>query len=132
MKIGGVRGGHRVLFALGKEHPFFNYTLITLIVLVSDGTIHLDTPFSRLLGKPPIMVAGMTPSTIKAGFVSAVLDAGFHIELAGGGHYNATTLRAKVSEIQKKIPASIGITLNSLYINPCQFNFQFTPMARNV
>ena len=91
---------------------------------LSDGTIHLDTPFSRLLGKPPIMVAGMTPSTVKAGFVSAVLDAGFHIELAGGGHYNAAALRAKVSEIQKKIPTGVGITLNSLYINPRQFNFQ--------
>ena len=54
---------------------------------ISDGEIHLDTPYSRLLGKPPIMVAGMTPSTVKAGFVSAVLDAGYHIELAGGGHY---------------------------------------------
>ena len=25
---------------------------------ISDGEIHLDTPFSRLLGKPPIMVKG--------------------------------------------------------------------------
>jgi len=71
------------------------------------------------------MVAGMTPSTVKAGFVSAVLDAGFHIELAGGGHYNAAALRAKVAEIQKKIPPGVGITLNSLYINPRQFSFQF-------
>jgi hypothetical protein len=54
--------------------------------------------------KPPIMVAGMTPSTIKAGFVSAVLDAGYHVELAGGGHYNAAALRSKVAEIQKLIP----------------------------
>ena len=67
----------------------------------------------------------MAPSTAKAGFVSAVLDAGFHIELAGGGHYNATALRAKVSEIQKKIPAGVGTTLNSLYVNPRQFSFQF-------
>jgi fatty acid synthase subunit alpha, fungi type len=70
------------------------------------------------------MVAGMTPSTVKAGFVSAVLDAGYHIELAGGGHYNATALRSKVAEIQKQIPAGVGITLNSLYINPRQFTFQ--------
>ncbi|KNZ81816.1 Fatty acid synthase subunit alpha [Termitomyces sp. J132] len=86
-----------------------------------DGTIYLDTPFSRLLGKPPIMVAGMTPSTVKGGFVSAVLNAGYHVELAGGGHYNAAALRAKVAEIQKNIPD----TLNSLYINPRQFGFQF-------
>ncbi|KAI6168120.1 hypothetical protein EDD17DRAFT_746406 [Pisolithus thermaeus] len=95
------------------------------LVKTSDGTVHLDTRFSRLLGKPPIMVAGMTPTTVKAGFVSAVLSAGYHIELAGGGHYNAAALRAKVAEIQSKIPEGVGITLNSLYINPKQFGFQF-------
>ena len=41
--------------------------------LGSDGKIHIDTPFSRLLGKPPIMVVRMTPTTVKASFVSAVL-----------------------------------------------------------
>ena len=71
------------------------------------------------------MVAGMTPTTVKAGFVSAVLAAGYHVELAGGGHYNAAALRAKVAEIQSKIPAGVGLTLNSLYINPRQFGFQF-------
>ena len=50
--------------------------------------------------------------------------AGYHIELAGGGHYNAAALRSKVAEIQKQIPAGVGIMLNSLYINPCQFTFQ--------
>ena len=99
-------------------------SFVIYISLYSDGEIYLDTPFSRLLSKPPIMVAGMTPSTVKAGFVSAVLDASYHIELAGGGHHNATALRSKVAEIQKRIPAGVGITLNSLYINPRQFTFQ--------
>ncbi|KAK0450204.1 fatty acid synthase [Armillaria borealis] len=94
------------------------------LVKSSDGVVHLDTPFSRLLGKPPIMVAGMTPTTVKAGFVSAVLDAGYHIELAGGAHYNAAALRAKVAEIRTKIPDGVGLTLNALYINPAQFTFQ--------
>lgn len=71
------------------------------------------------------MVAGMTPTTVKAGFVSAVLSAGYHVELAGGGHYNAKALRAKVAEIQSKIPSGVGITLNALYINQRQFGFQF-------
>lgn len=70
------------------------------------------------------MVAGMTPSTVKAGFVSAVLSAGYHVELAGGGHYNPSAVRSKVAEIQKAIPSGVGLTLNSLYINPRQFNFQ--------
>jgi fatty acid synthase subunit alpha, fungi type len=100
--------------------------ILIVVYFFSDGKIQIDTPFSRLLGKPPIMVAGMTPSTVKAGFVSAVLSAGYHVELAGGGHYNATAVGAKVAEIQAKIPAGVGITLNSLYINPRQFGFQFS------
>ncbi|KAI9439787.1 fatty acid synthase [Lactarius indigo] len=97
---------------------------IPSLVKTSDGKIHIDTPFSRLLGKPPIMVAGMTPTTVKAGFVSAVLEAGYHVELAGGGHYSPAALRAKVAEIQTKISPGIGLTLNALYINPRQFSFQ--------
>src|SRR5260370_37898453 len=89
------------------------------------GQIFIDTPFSCLLRKPPIMVAGITPSTVKAGFVSAILSTGYHIEHAGGGHYNTATVCAKVTEIQSKILPGVGVTLNSLYINPCQFNFQF-------
>ncbi|EJU05022.1 fatty acid synthase [Dacryopinax primogenitus] len=95
------------------------------LVKTLDGRIQIDTPFSRLLGKPPIMVAGMTPTTVKAGFVSAILRAGYHVELAGGGHYNPAALRAKVAEIQAQIPAGVGLTLNALYINQRQFGFQF-------
>ncbi|KAG9315241.1 hypothetical protein JVU11DRAFT_4375 [Chiua virens] len=95
------------------------------LVKTSDGTVHLDTSFSRLLGKAPIMVAGMTPTTVKAGFVSAILSAGYHVELAGGGHYSPAALRGKITEIQSKIPPGVGLTLNSLYINPRQFGFQF-------
>ncbi|KAI8324312.1 fatty acid synthase beta subunit, partial [Martensiomyces pterosporus] len=40
-----------------------------------DGKLQIDTPMSRLLGKPPVMVAGMTPSTISEVFVSAVMRA---------------------------------------------------------
>lgn len=78
-----------------------------------------------MLGKPPITVAGMTPSTVKAGFVAAILSAGYHTELAGGGHYNAAALRSKIAEIQALIPAGVGISLNALYINPRQFGFQY-------
>ena len=71
------------------------------------------------------MVAGMTPSTVGPSLVSATLDAGYHIELAGGGHYNPIALRAKVAEIQRRIKPGVGLTLNALYINQRQFGFQF-------
>ncbi|KAJ7769033.1 fatty acid synthase, partial [Mycena olivaceomarginata] len=78
----------------------------------SDGTLYLDTHFSRLLGKPPIMVAGMTPSTVQAGLP------------CWWWSLHAAALRTKIAEIQSKIPAGVGITLNALYINQRQFGFQ--------
>lgn len=123
MRSGGARSTHQGWSRQGRR--IFVSLVAILISCLSDGKIHLDTPFSRLLGKAPIMVAGMTPTTVKAGFVSAILSAGYHVELAGGGHYNAAALRAKVTEIQSKIPPGVGLTLNSLYINPRQFGFQF-------
>jgi fatty acid synthase subunit beta len=118
-EMGASFGSHQVcdmsyIILIKVSQPFLIY--------ISDGTIHIDTPYSRLLGKAPIMVAGMTPSTVKGGFISAILSAGFHVELAGGGHYDAAALRAKVTKIQSKIPPGVGITLNSLYINPQQFS----------
>lgn len=71
------------------------------------------------------MVAGMTPSTVSAEFVSAVMNAGYHVELAGGGHYNEKMLRSKVDEIMKKTRAGEGITLNILFLNVRQWGFQY-------
>jgi fatty acid synthase subunit alpha len=34
-------------------------------------------------------------------FVAAVMSAGYHIELAGGGHYSKEALRAKIDKIMK-------------------------------
>ncbi|KAL1917786.1 uncharacterized protein VTP21DRAFT_3620 [Calcarisporiella thermophila] len=96
-----------------------------LVKLSCNGKIHVDTPMSRLLGKPPLMVAGMTPSTVNEQFVSAVLNAGYHVELAGGGHYSEKMLREKVDKIMKLTNPGEGITLNILYLNPRQWGFQY-------
>ena len=77
------------------------------------------------------MVVGISPSIVKTGFVSAILNAGFHLELVCRGHYNVAAVHAKVAEIQGQIPAGVGISPNSLSINPHQFRFQF-PLWQDV
>ncbi|KAN0066591.1 fatty acid synthase alpha subunit Lsd1 [Thecaphora frezii] len=94
------------------------------LVKTSTGKLMLDTPMSRLLGRPPIMVAGMTPTTVNARINAAVLNAGFHIELAGGGLYNEKALRQRVAEIQALAEPGHALTLNALYINQRQWSFQ--------
>ncbi|KAJ2398450.1 fatty acid synthase alpha subunit Lsd1 [Coemansia sp. RSA 2603] len=99
-----------------------------LVRTETDGKLQIDTPMSRLLGKPPVMVAGMTPSTVSDVFVSAVMRAGYHIELSGGGHFSEPMLRAKVDKILKAIDPGLGITINSIYINPFLWNIQYPAM----
>ncbi|KAG6979976.1 Fatty acid synthase beta subunit aflB [Fusarium oxysporum f. sp. conglutinans] len=60
---------------------------------------------SRFLGLPPIIVAGMTPTTVSWDFVTATMDAGYHIELSGGGYFNSLMMTDAITKIEKAIPA---------------------------
>ncbi|KAI8824957.1 uncharacterized protein EV422DRAFT_605412 [Fimicolochytrium jonesii] len=96
-----------------------------LIRIASTNEVHVDTPFSRLLGKAPLMVAGMTPCTMNEQFVSAIINAGFHVELAGGGQHTEQHLRDRVQSIIERIAPGEGITLNILFLNPRLWGFQY-------
>ncbi|KAG7402813.1 Fatty acid synthase subunit beta [Fusarium oxysporum f. sp. rapae] len=73
---------------------------------------------SRFLGLPPILVAGMTPTTVSWDFVTATMDAGYHIELSGGGYLNGLMMTDAITKIEKAIPAGRGISVNLIYVNP--------------
>ena len=88
------------------------------LVKTSVGQTFVDTKMSRLLGVPPVMVAGMTPCTVPWDFVAATMRAGYQIELAGGGYYNAKTMTEALRKIEAEIPAGRGITINLIYVNP--------------
>ncbi|KAI9873400.1 MAG: beta subunit of fatty acid synthetase, partial [Pleopsidium flavum] len=104
---------HAVKYAVDwvKEHG-------PKLVKTSAGQTIVDTKMSRLLGIPPVMVAGMTPCTVPWDFVAATMNAGYHIELAGGGYYDAKTMTEALTKIEKAIPAGRGITVNLIYVNP--------------
>ena len=110
---------HAVKYAVDwvKEHG-------PKLVKTSVGRTFVDTKMSRLLGVPPIMVAGMTPCTVPWDFVAATMNAGYQIELAGGGYYNAKTMTEALSKIEAAIPAGRGITVNLIYVNPRAMQWQ--------
>ena len=94
------------------------------LVRTSVGKVFVDTKMSRLLGIPPVMVAGMTPCTVPWDFVAATMDAGYHIELAGGGYYNPKSMTEAIAKIEKSIPSGRGITVNLIYVNPRAMQWQ--------
>ncbi|KAI6865748.1 beta subunit of fatty acid synthase, partial [Hortaea werneckii] len=96
----------------------------------SVGQTFVDTKMSRMLGLPPVMVAGMTPCTVPWDFVAATMRAGYEIELAGGGYYNDKSMTEAISKIEKEIPAGRGITVNLIYVNPRAMAWQIPLIGR--
>ncbi|EGO59648.1 fatty acid synthase beta subunit dehydratase [Neurospora tetrasperma FGSC 2508] len=100
------------------------------LVKNSVGRTYVDTKMSRLLGLPPLLVAGMTPTTVPWDFIAATMNAGYQIELAGGGYYNAKTMTEAISKIEKAVPAGRGICVNLIYVNPRAMGWQIPLLGR--
>lgn len=100
------------------------------LVRVSSGKTYVETKLSRLLGLPPIIVAGMTPATVPWDFVAATMNAGYHIELGGGGYFNANSMTQALANIEKTIPSGRGITVNLIYVNPRAMAWQIPLLAK--
>jgi len=92
-----------------------------------------STRFTKVIGKPPLIMAGMTPTTSLNGIelVAACTSAGYLGELAGGGLVLPEYFQAKVNELTTKIPPGSGIALNLLYLNAHLWGFQF-PMVQEL
>ncbi|KAJ5594567.1 uncharacterized protein N7459_000775 [Penicillium hispanicum] len=111
------RDEHSVKYAVDwvKEHG-------PRLVQTSTGETYVDTKMSRLLGIPP--------RDVPWDFVAATMNAGYHIELAGGGYYNAKTMTAAIHKIEKVIPPGRGITVNLIYVAPRAMAWQIPLIGR--
>ncbi|KAL1956696.1 hypothetical protein VTO42DRAFT_6946 [Malbranchea cinnamomea] len=101
------------------------------LIKTSVGQTFVDTKMSRLLGVPPIMVAGMTPTTVSWDFVAATMNAGYQIELGGGGHFHPGMMTDALTKLEKAIPPGRGITVNLIYVNPAAMSWQI-PLIRKL
>ncbi|KAH6719177.1 fatty acid synthase subunit beta dehydratase [Leptodontidium sp. MPI-SDFR-AT-0119] len=96
-----------------------------------DGTIQINNKMTRFLGLPPLMVAGMTPTTVWPEFVSAIMNAGYHAELAAGGLHSVSDFSQAVHSLAKSIPRGRGICINVIYASPKQIKWQI-PLIRKL
>jgi fatty acid synthase subunit beta len=96
------------------------------LITSQEGVVRLETKMTRVLGSPPVMVAGMTPTTVAWDFVATVMQAGYHIELAGGGYSERKKFEAAIRRLASAIPAHRGITCNLLYANPKTIAWQIS------
>ncbi|KAF9768132.1 hypothetical protein IL306_014601, partial [Fusarium sp. DS 682] len=106
------------------ENTSWQYQYAPKLEYFSSGTTSIQTKLTRLLNLPPIMVAGMTPTTSNWPFVVATMNAGYHIELAAGGFHESTGLEAAIRSVVSNAPAGRGVTCNVIYANPRALNWQ--------
>jgi len=91
----------------------------------ADGELLMDTRYTRLTGRPPLLVGGMTPTTANSQFVSAVINAGYNVEVGCGALYAPHVLDKCIKEIVEKIPDGEGILCNIVFLNQRLWAFQF-------
>lgn len=121
-----TRGGQRNLFTIGAipevARPWTSYA--PSVVALPDGRVKLDTKFTRLTGRSPILLAGMTPTTVDAKIVAAAANAGHWSELAGGGQVTEEIFDDRVAELTALLEPGRTVQFNSLFLDPYLWKLQ--------
>ncbi|BBX45569.1 fatty acid synthase [Mycobacterium cookii] len=121
-----TRGGQRNLFTVGAvpevARPWSSYA--PSVVSLPDGRVKLSTKFTRLTGRSPILLAGMTPTTVDAKIVAAAANAGHWAELAGGGQVTEPIFDGRIKELAGLLEPGRTYQFNSLFLDPYLWKLQ--------
>jgi fatty acid synthase subunit beta len=100
-------------------------------LLKTKSGFQIQNKMTRLLGLPPLMVGGMTPTTTSWEFVSAIISSGYHAELAAGGLHTVKIFTDTIKSLASSIPSGRGICINIIYASPRQVRWQL-PLIRKL
>ena len=89
-----------------------------------DGKPVVDTKFTRLTGKSPILLAGMTPTTVDPEIVAAAANAGHWAELAGGGQVTEEIFAENVARLTELLDEGRTAQFNTLFLDPYLWKLQ--------
>lgn len=121
-----TRGGQRNLFTIGAvpevARAWSSYA--PTVVRLPDGRVKLSTKFTRLTGRSPILLAGMTPTTVDAKIVAAAANAGHWAELAGGGQVTEEIFADRVEELSGLLEPGRTYEFNALFLDPYLWKLQ--------
>ncbi len=89
------------------------------------GNRVLDTAFSRLTGRSPIMLGGMTPTTVDPEIVAAAANAGHWVELAGGGQVTEEVLATHLKDLKAQLEPGRTAQFNAMFLDRYLWDLQF-------
>ncbi|HEY1439413.1 MAG TPA: fatty acid synthase subunit beta domain-containing protein, partial [Mycobacterium sp.] len=121
-----TRGGQRNLYTSGAvpdvAEPWSTYA--PTVVMLPDDSMKLETKFTRLTGRSPILLAAMTPTTVDAKIVASAANAGHWAELAGGGQVTAQIFANRIAELTTLLEPGRAVQFNALFLDPYLWNLQ--------
>ena len=121
-----TRAGQRNLFTVGaapEVAPAWS-SYAPSAVKLPDGSVKLSTKFTRLTGRSPVLLAGMTPTTVDARIVAAAANAGHWAELAGGGQVTEEVFEGRIAELTGLLEPGRAIQFNTLFLDPYLWKLQ--------
>ncbi|CCF56008.1 hypothetical protein KAFR_0A05730 [Kazachstania africana CBS 2517] len=101
-----------------KRNPNWLKQFHPKLAMNKNGKVYVDTKFSKLLGRAPLLVPGMTPTTVSPDFVAATINAGYQIELAGGGYFSPEGMTKAIDDVVAQIEPGHSLAINLIYVNP--------------
>ena len=121
-----TRAGQRQLFTVGAapEIPPAWSSYAPSVISLPNGTTKLSTKFTRLTGRSPMLLAGMTPTTVDAKIVAAAANAGHWAELAGGGQVTEAIFDKRVAELTTLLEPGRAVQFNTLFLDPYLWKLQ--------
>jgi fatty acid synthase len=120
------RGGQRNIFAPGgvPSVPAPWSAHAPVLAELPDGRTVVETAFTRLTGRSPMLLAGMTPTTVDPAIVAAATNAGHWAELAGGGQVTEEILAENLDRLHTLLEPGRQAQFNALFLDPYLWKLQ--------
>ena len=102
-----------------------NWKALAPRVIETPAGTKLVTKFSKLTGKPPVLLPGMTPTTVEPEIVAAAANAGYWAELAGGGQVTAEVFDRHIAVLEDELEEGRTVEFNAMFMDRYLWNLQF-------
>ena len=102
-----------------------NWTRFAPSIIHTSAGDKVRTAFTELTGKAPVLLAGMTPTTVEPEIVAAAANAGYWAELAGGGQVTASVFDRHVAKLEEELEEGRTVEFNAMFMDRYLWNLQF-------
>ncbi|MDY5784672.1 fatty acid synthase subunit beta domain-containing protein, partial [Corynebacterium sp.] len=95
------------------------------LISLPNGKSYTQTRFSEWTGMSPIILGGMTPTTMDPGIVAAAANGGYWSEMAGGGQYSDEAFTINKDGMMELLEPGRTAAFNTMFFDRYLWNLQF-------